>query len=203
MTQDALLKLIAESGYNIGYAAKKHLATFDLVEKVPGWIGLLSLGVGIFALIIPSLEQKTLSAAFILIGVASMFINFYTADKDKYAAVGGKLTQKFHELRILYQQVKSQSASTSMEPFVATHAQIQADALQLNIPKQIFLSDWYAHYKFFWQSQTSWMDEQLHFKLVRDKLPLSFTILAMAATGWACFAQLPALATYLHALFGR
>lgn len=67
MTQDALLKLIAESGYNIGYAAKKHLATFDIVEKVPGWIGLISLGVGIYALIYPSLEQKPLSAAFILI----------------------------------------------------------------------------------------------------------------------------------------
>jgi hypothetical protein len=202
MTQDALLKLIAESGYNIGYAAKKHLATFDMVEKVPGWIGLISLGVGIYALIFPSLEQKPLSAAFILIGVASMFINFYTAGKDQYAQVGGSLTQKFHELRVLYQLVKSQPAGTNMAPFIATHEQIQTSALQLGIPKQIFLSDWYAHYKFFWQSQTGWMDEQLHFKLVRDKLPLSFTILAVAAVAWGCLSQLPALATYLRTFCG-
>lgn len=41
MTQDGLLKLIAESGYNIGYAAKKHLATFDIVEKVPLYLLLI------------------------------------------------------------------------------------------------------------------------------------------------------------------
>jgi hypothetical protein len=39
MNQDALLKLIAESGYNIGYAAKKHLATSDIVLRLPAFIG--------------------------------------------------------------------------------------------------------------------------------------------------------------------
>jgi hypothetical protein len=202
MTQDALLRLIAESGYNIGYAAKKHLATFDIVEKVPGWIGLISLGVGIYALIFPALEQKPLSAAFILIGVASLFINFYSADKDKYAQAGGSLTQKFHDLRALYQLVKSQPNGTNMDQFIATHQQIQSDALQLGIPKQIFLSDWYAHYKFFWQAQTGWMDEQLHFKLIRDKLPLSLTILLAAGVFWG-FSQLPLRAVYLRTFFGQ
>lgn len=35
MDQSSLFKLIAESGYNVGYAAKNHLATFDIVEKFP------------------------------------------------------------------------------------------------------------------------------------------------------------------------
>ena len=39
---------------------------------------------------------------------------------------------------------------------------------------QILFSDWYAHYKFFWQYQIDWVDEQKKFKLFRDKLPLSF-----------------------------
>jgi hypothetical protein len=203
MNQDALLKLIAESGYNIGYAAKKHLATFDIVEKVPGWIGLISIGVGIYALIFPALEQKPLSAAFILIGIASLFISFYAADKDKYAVAGGKLTQKFHDLRVLYQLVKSQPGGTDMGPFIATHDQIQAEALQLGVPKQIFLSDWYAHYKFFWQAQTGWMDEQLHFKFVRDKLPLSVTILALIAIGWAFLSQVSPLVGYLRNFCGQ
>lgn len=176
-----MLKLIAESGYNIGYAAKKHLATFDMVEKVPGWIGLISLGVGIYALIIPELEQKPLSAAFILIGVAAMSINFYTADKDKYAQAGTALTSKFHELRQLYQLVKSQAATANLDTFIAEHTRILNDASGLGIPKQIFLSDWYAHYKFFWQAQTGWMDEQLHFTLLRDKLPLGLTITVVLA----------------------
>lgn len=33
MTKGNLLKLIAKSGYEIGYGAKKHLATYDMVEK--------------------------------------------------------------------------------------------------------------------------------------------------------------------------
>jgi hypothetical protein len=69
MTKDGLLKLIAESGYNIGYAAKKHLATFDIVEKVPGWLALLSIAAGIGALFIPELEQKFVSATFLVLGV--------------------------------------------------------------------------------------------------------------------------------------
>jgi len=189
MNQDALLTLIAETGYNIGYAAKKHLATFDIVEKVPGWIGFVSFAVGIYALIMPELDQKPIAAAFIVIGVASMFINFYSAEKDKYAKVGGELTGKFHELRVLYQTVKSQAPSADLTPFIAEHDRIQKEALSMGIPKQIFLADWYAHYKFFWQAQTGWMNEQLHFTLLRDKLPLSFTLFViasiLAALAWA------------------
>lgn len=47
MNKENLLKLIAESGYNLGYGAKKHFATFDLIEKLPGWLGFLAFAVGI------------------------------------------------------------------------------------------------------------------------------------------------------------
>ena len=36
MKKDLFLREIAESGYNIGYAAKKQFATYDIVEKAPG-----------------------------------------------------------------------------------------------------------------------------------------------------------------------
>ena len=42
MNRAALLKVIATTGYNVGFGAKKHFATFDMVEKLPGWIGLAS-----------------------------------------------------------------------------------------------------------------------------------------------------------------
>ncbi len=42
MKKEALLRLIAESGYNIGYAAKKHLATYDIVEDAGVGVALLS-----------------------------------------------------------------------------------------------------------------------------------------------------------------
>ncbi|MGH8852810.1 MAG: SLATT domain-containing protein, partial [Telluria sp.] len=191
MNQDALLKLIAETGYNVGYAAKKHLSTFDMVEKLPGWIGLISLAVGIYALFMPALEEKHVAAAFIVIGVASMFLNFYAADRDKYHQVGSQLTGKFHELRDLYQRVKSQQAGTDMAPFLTEHRRIQNEALRIGIPKQLFLSDWYAHYKFFWQAQIGWIDEQQQFRLVRDKLPLGLTVLviasAVASAAWLAY----------------
>lgn len=198
MNQDALLRLIAETGYNVGYAAKKHLATYDIVEKIPGWIGLVSIAAGIYALIVPALEQKPVAAAFIVIGIAALFINFYLADKDKYAKAGGELTAKFHELRMLYQTVKSQPTNANLDAFVAEHNKIQSDVLVIGVAKQIFLSDWYAHYKFFWQAQTDWIDEQLHFRFFRDKVPLSLTVTVVAVGLTFACSGIPAMLTYLR-----
>lgn len=202
MTQDGLLKLIAESGYNIGYAAKKHLATFDIVEKVPGWIGLISFAVGIMALYVPQFEQKHVSAAFLIFGVASLYMNFYQNDKDKYVKAGSALTGKFHELRALYLDVKTQSPTADMTPFLDAHKKIQDEVLNLGISKQIFLSDWYAHYKFFWQMQIGWVDEQLKFRFFRDKVPLSATVVSAAAVIAVLCTQLPAVVDYLRTFCG-
>lgn len=201
MTKDGLLKLIAESGYNVGYAAKKHLATFDIVEKVPGWLALISIAVGIGALFIPQLEEKLVSATFIVLGIGSLFITFYSAEKDKYAQAGDSLTAKFHELRVLYQHVKSEPDTADMSQFSKKHEQIQAEVLTIGIPKQIFLSDWYAHYKFFWQSQTGWMDEQLHFKFWRDQLPLGFIVVIVGLAAWGIVIELPFLASAMRVSF--
>jgi len=63
------------------------------------------------------------------------------------------------------------------------------------INKQILFSDWYTHYKFFWQYQIDWVDEQKKFKFFRDKLRLSLMLwvaLLLAGTGtylvrsWFC-----------------
>ena len=198
MTKDNLLKLIAESGYNIGYAAKKHLATSDMVEKVPGWIGFISLAVGVYALLIPDLAQNTISAAFVVIGIASLFISFYTDAKDKYQVAGSDLTGKFHELRILYQTVKSTNTGDDLTQYTEDLKRIQHEVLSLRINKQIFLSDWYAHYKFFWQSQTGWMDEQLKFTILRDKWPLSFTLVLVLIIAVVIFKAIMPLINSIH-----
>lgn len=193
MKRELLLTLIAETGYNVGYGAKKHFATYDIVEKLPGWVALFSAAAGIFALFVPALEAKWVSASFIVISMGSAGILLYDRDKQKYAEAGAELTQRFHELRVLYQAVKAEPPGANLPALAQQHMTIQAQALSVGVSKQIFLSDWYAHYKFFWQAQTAWMDEQLHFKLVRDKLPLGFTvviavlitlILALLLTRW-------------------
>ena len=35
------------------------------------------------------------------------------------------------------------------------------------------MSQWYAHYKFFYEMQIDWVDEQLKFKFIKDKVPAS------------------------------
>lgn len=34
MRRDDLLKHIADTGYNVGFGAKKHFATYDITDKV-------------------------------------------------------------------------------------------------------------------------------------------------------------------------
>jgi hypothetical protein len=176
MTPELLLRTIAETAYNVGYSAKKNLATLDIIEKLPGWIGLISLGVGIFSLFVTELAVNWVSASFILIGVASTSLNAYAPDKEKYADNGTKLTALFHELRIMYYEIKSLTIQSDMTMFVEKLKLIQSQAIQIQSTKQVFLSDWYAHYKFFWQMQIGWIDEVRPFSFWRDKLPLSFTI---------------------------
>jgi hypothetical protein len=171
MNRDALLKVIASSGYNVGFGAKKHFATFDMVEKIPGWIGLGSLAAGVLALFIPQLEEKYISATFTIIGIAAITFNSYNETKDKYVKVGVELTSRFHELRVLYETVKSKPDSEDMTQYVAEHNRIQQEALQFGLSKHIFLSDWYAHIKFFGQTQIDWLDEQLKFGFFKDKIP--------------------------------
>lgn len=187
MKQDLLLKMIAETAYNVGYSAKKNLATLDIIEKLPGWIGLISLGVGIFSLFVTDLAVNWVSASFILIGLASTSLNAYVPDKSKYAEYGTQLTSLFHDLRIMYYEIKSMPISSDLTIFVEKLKLIQGQAIQIQSTKQVFLSDWYAHYKFFWQMQIEWIDEVRPFSLWRDKLPLSFSIILGVGTLYAIY----------------
>lgn len=202
MTKDELLKLIAESGYNIGYAAKKHLATYDMVEKLPGWISFISIAAGVIALFEPNLTKNWVSATFTIIGIGSLFFNFYSDGKQKYEIAGSELTCKFHELRALYRKVKSCAPGDDLSAYVSEHDAIQKSIFAIRINKQIFLSDWYAHYKFFWQSQTDWMNEQLKFRFVRDKLPLGFTVLAISILLLICASLINNAIDYIPACLG-
>ena len=195
MKKDQLLKSIAETAYNVGFGGRKHWATYDIVDKVPGSIGFLSTAFGIYALIYDKLSEKHLSAAFIVFGLVALYITFYEPKKTQYAESANKLTKLFNALRDLYRDVQSH-AGDDVDIFVDRLHVIEKDYYETCISKQILFSDWYAHYKFFWQYQIDWLDEQKKFKLLRDKVPLSFSfcivviaggILAYLARSWTCF----------------
>jgi len=172
--QQELLRQIAETGYNVGYGAKKHFATAEFVDKLPGWASLVSIAIGIFGLIFPALSDKVPSAVLILIGVATVYLGYY--DKVAYLKAGEQLTASFQSLSSLYRDVKSMPANSDFSAQCAEYARIRSEANSYGISRQIFLSDTAAHYKFFWQQQIGWIEEQITFTFWRDKVPLTTTI---------------------------
>ena len=174
MERNDLLKNIAETAYNVGFGAKKNFATYVIVDKFPGFIGFFSMAVGVFGLIIDDLSSKSLSATFIVLGILGLYITFYDSKKSEYAAAGTQLIQIFNELKHLYFCAKSAQPG-ELENFENKLIKLEERYFELSITKQIMFSDWYAHYKFFWQHQIDWINEQLNFSLLRDKIPLSLS----------------------------
>ena len=179
MQRDELLKCIAEVGYNVGFGAKKHFATYDIVEKAPGLISFIATAMGIYGLVWEALATKAVAATLTVVGVVGLYVMMYDGRKGDYDRAGVELTKLFNRLRNLYRTVKT-CPDAELPTHVAELRKIEGEYYPIGISKQIMLADWWAHYKFFWQHQIDWIDEQKHFKLFRDKIPLSFTVFVIA-----------------------
>lgn len=175
MDKTNLLKSIAESGYNVGFGAKKHFATYDIVDKTPGAIGFFSTAFGIYALVYEQLSTKFLSASLAVLGIIGLYVSLYDSSKSDYEQIGVLLTKLFNQLRDLYRKVQSADDST-LPQLEQELRDIEDQYYASSKSKQILFSDWFAHYKFFWQHQIDWVNEQKKFKLFRDKIPLTFSI---------------------------
>lgn len=183
MNKDDLLRHIAQTAYNVGFGAKKNFATYDIVAKMPGLIGFVSMAFGVYALVFEALNAKFFSASFIILGVVGMYITFYDAKKDEYAKTGVQLTKMFNKLKVLYGRVKAEQGG--LDSYVAELEQLENEYNNVSMHHQIMFSNWYAHYKFFWEHQIDWIDDQLKFRFFKDKVPLSFmctVILIIALT---------------------
>lgn len=178
MNRNELLRYIADTAYNVGFGAKKHFATYDIVGKMPGFIAFTSISIGVLSLAIDTLTIKHVSATLVVLGIIGLYISFYDIKKDEYGDVGVKLTRLFNDLKNLYFDVKN-TQDENIETYREKIANIENQYYSISISKQILFSDWYAHYKFFWQHQIDWIDEQKKFKLLRDKLPLTFSLFVL------------------------
>jgi hypothetical protein len=179
MKKHDLLQSIAERSYDVGFGAKKHFATFDIIEKIPGWIGFLSISFGIFSLAYTNLPSQFMSAIFVVLGVVSLYVSFYVQQKQEYEGAGKALTKLFYELKTLYLTVKGLQETDDFTDVKDTLSDIENRFFPNCISKQILFSNWLAHYKFFWELQIGWLDEQLHFGFVRDKVPLSLWLIVL------------------------
>jgi hypothetical protein len=183
MTKPDLLRHIAETAYNVGYAAKKHFATYDLAAKAPGFISFLTFVVGLYFLLIDFTAKKYFSAACLILGMVGLRISMWDQKKEEYAKAGQNLTGLFNKLKALYFQVKAAEAG-DLSAFETQLATLQDEFNSMGLSNQMLLSDWYAHYKFFWQQQIDWIDEQKKFRFFRDKVPLSFlAVIVLLAIG--------------------
>ena len=128
----------------MGFGAKKHFATYDIIEKAPGWIGFISTAIGILGLVIDVLSTKFVSAIFVIIGIIGMYISFYDHEKNNYERAGRRLTRIFNELRILYFDVKSLPNNADVTIYQNKLEEIETRYYQICISKQILFSNWYG-----------------------------------------------------------
>lgn len=170
MDKDRLLRLIAEKGYDVLFGVKKTFATYDIVSKGPGWIGFVSLAVGVFALIYDPLSAKLPSAILVIAGIASLYISFYRA--EEYERSANSQLSIYNKLKSLYLSVQSGSDLVAAKTEYET---IDTNYYTTTMSKQIFLSSWYAHYKLFAETQIDWLEEHRQFTW-KDKWPVSARI---------------------------
>ncbi len=163
MKKSDFLKSIAEKGYDVGFGAKKHFATYDIIEKVPGLIGFSSMAFGIFSLVAKGISTELTSAIFIVLGVIGLYISQYDHKKLSYEQSGVALTKLYNELKALYLKAKSIDDGSDFSDLQKELSDIESRYYPVCISKQVLLSNWYAHYKFYWEHQIEWVNEQLKF----------------------------------------
>ncbi|WP_380184377.1 SLATT domain-containing protein [Kalamiella sp. sgz302252] len=175
MQKNDLLSHIASAGYNVGFGAKKNFATFDIVSKIPGWIGIISLAVSILGLYLDEMSSKHISAIFIILSIGSLYINFYDGDKNKYEEAGKKQTAIFRKIERLYYDAKSENEPDSVK-YIGQLDILMKEFDETTITKQICGSNWYAHYKFFSEMEKRWIEDQLSLTFWKDKFPNTLKI---------------------------
>lgn len=173
MTKNDFLKTIATKGYDIGFGAKKNFASFDIISKLPSWTGFLSLSIGIIQIAYEDISfNKELSILLILVGIAILYLDIFKNKADEFEKEGVRLMLIFNKMRDIYLKAKS-DPNFVYSNFEVEYQNLLNDYYSHTISKQVFLSHWYAHFKFFYETQIEWIDEQLKFRFFRDKFPNS------------------------------
>lgn len=178
MNKEDLLKEIAKKAYNIGFGAKMSFASFELlnlISKVPILLSFVSIVIGILSGVFSELKAELLSALLLIFGVLGLLLGCCTSNKNVYEENGKELTKLFNILELLYFSTKEEKGE--LESKIEEFNRIAQEYPKVSISEQVFLSHGIAHYKFFWEHQIDWIDDELKFKLFRDKIPFSINCL--------------------------
>ena len=141
------------------------------MKKTPGRIAFLTIVAGILGLGWAELTARWVSVAVLIFGVANIYIRKFTTDIDSYKKRGVSNTDQWNKLNNLYLRVKVMDENADFSQVLTEYEAIEKEFNDGSEPDQIIFSNWYAHFKLFCEKDVSWMDEQLHFGLWRDKIP--------------------------------
>lgn len=176
MRKEEFLNTLAQKGYDIGFGAKKNFASYDIINKLPSWVGFISLAIGIIQIAYDDISfNKELSISLIFIGIAIIYLEVFKSKVDDFENEGIRLTILFNSIRDLYYQAKSDS-NFIYSNYENLYQNILSNFYSNNMSKQIFMSSWYAHFKFFYEMQTEWIENELKLNFFKDKLPNSLKI---------------------------
>lgn len=179
MERHTLRKKSARLGYNLGYGAKRHFATHDIVGKVPAYFGVVTFAFGIIFLKYPNtLMSDIVSMLTSALGFAIFYLNFYTNDLSLYEEIGKKINIFYHNSLSIFE--KAESCPENELDGLAKELDLINDEFQkISIYKQVFLSNELAHFKLFGESQSEWFVKELKLGFWKDKIPALWRIYAL------------------------
>ena len=88
MNKTDLKKYIARTAYNVGFGAKKNYASYDIVRNANEYISIISMIIGVLALVSESLNGKFISASLLIAGIVGLYINKFDCDLERYEKIG-------------------------------------------------------------------------------------------------------------------
>lgn len=176
MTKGTLLKSIAETGYNVGFGAKRHFVTYDTYRIVPKLFSIITLIIGVFQL--TNIYKTNITGniaewcSFLLIGVGliALVVDLRSKSLEDYNVVGKELQGLYNRLRLLYNQVKGSQEGIDFTVEINELKNIEMRFREISVSEQATATHILTNVRFFTETQTDWLDEQLHFS-IRDKFP--------------------------------
>ena len=168
MDKNKLKEYIARTAYNIGFGAKKNFASYDIISNANEYISMVSMVIGILALVFDSFNEKIISVLLLIAGILGLYISKFESKLEIYNEIGKANTRFFNSLTILYNKVDEEKAN--INDILSQVREIEKEFYLNSISKQVYLSDWLAHYKFFYQFQCDWVIKELKLTFW-DKVP--------------------------------
>jgi hypothetical protein len=179
MNKNDFLNTLAQKGYDIGFGAKKNFASYDIINKLPSWVGFISLAIGIIQIAYENIPfNKELSILLIFVGIAILYIEVFKDKAEDYNNEGIRLTRIFNSIRDLYFLSKSDN-NFNYQTYEAQYQNLLNDFYSNNNSKQVFMSQWFGHYKLFYEMQVQWFEDELQLKFFKDKVPNSLKTLLL------------------------